>query len=163
MCNTTHLQTTASTSQAHLHYPWRTTYKCVKYLGVHISNNLLGNHHTSLTAKKANSTIGFLRRNIGSCPDNMKKPTPRLYGQRWSMKLRYGPHTTANVVKLEVDYQQTSSPAEMLRQLQIPSLEQRRLNMHAITMFKLLHQEIALPVTPLTHNTRRTRGHGNVT
>ena len=74
-----------------------------KYLGIHISNNLSWNHHTSLTAKKANSTVGFLLRNIGSRPENMKKkayitfvrPTVEYAATVWA------PHTKANVVNPE--------------------------------------------------------------
>ena len=47
--------------------------KTAEYQGVHITTNLSWNHHIDAITKKANSTIGFLRRNIGTCPVKVKK------------------------------------------------------------------------------------------
>ena len=42
------------------------------YLGVSISENLEWGDHISKIASKANSTLGFLRRNLKGCPSKLK-------------------------------------------------------------------------------------------
>jgi hypothetical protein len=43
-----------------------------KYLGLTISKNLSWNNHVNNITKKANSTLAFLQRNIGNCPQRAK-------------------------------------------------------------------------------------------
>jgi hypothetical protein len=43
------------------------------YLGLQISENLKSTTHIRNVAKKANSTLGFLRRNLKYCPQECKK------------------------------------------------------------------------------------------
>ena len=45
----------------------------IKYLGVTITNDLRWNTHISNICTKANRTLGFLRRTLFSCPQNMKE------------------------------------------------------------------------------------------
>ena len=45
----------------------------IKYLGVTITNDLKWNTHISNICTKANRTLGFLRRNLFSCPQNVKE------------------------------------------------------------------------------------------
>ena len=45
----------------------------IKYLGVTISNDLKWNTHVSNVCTKANRTFGFLRRNLSSCPQDVKE------------------------------------------------------------------------------------------
>ena len=40
----------------------------IKYLGVTVTNDLKWNTHNSNICTKANRTLGFLRRNLFSCP-----------------------------------------------------------------------------------------------
>ena len=47
--------------------------KTAKYLGLYIATNILWNHHIDGVTKRAYSAIGFLRRNIGTCPVKVKK------------------------------------------------------------------------------------------
>ena len=44
----------------------------IKYLGVTITNDLLWNTHVSNICTKVNQTLGFLRRNLYACPQEMK-------------------------------------------------------------------------------------------
>ena len=44
----------------------------IKYLGVTITNDLKWNTHISNICTKANKTLGFLRRTLFSCPQNVK-------------------------------------------------------------------------------------------
>ena len=109
------------------------------YIGVTLSNSLSWNSHIANVTKKANSTVGFLRRNIGKCHPDIKKqaystfvrPTLEYSCTVWS------PHTQVNKNKLESvqrraarmiksDYRQLSSPTSMLEELKIPTLDRRR-------------------------------------
>ena len=45
----------------------------IKYLGVTIANDLRWNTHVSNIFTKANRTLGFLRRNLYACPQEVKE------------------------------------------------------------------------------------------
>ena len=45
----------------------------IKYLGVPITNDLKWNTHIYNICTKANRTLGFLRRNLFSCPQDVKE------------------------------------------------------------------------------------------
>ena len=45
----------------------------IKYLGVTITNDLKWNTHINNICTKANRTLGFLRRNLFSCPLDVKE------------------------------------------------------------------------------------------
>ena len=45
----------------------------IKYLGMTVSKDLKWNTHVSNVCTKANRTLGFLRRNLLSCPKDVKK------------------------------------------------------------------------------------------
>ena len=45
----------------------------IKYLGITITNDLKWNTHVSNICTKANSTLGFLRRNLAACPRDVKE------------------------------------------------------------------------------------------
>ena len=49
----------------------------IKYLGVTITNDLKWNTHISNVCTKANRTLGFLRRNLYSCPPDVKEAAYR--------------------------------------------------------------------------------------
>ena len=52
------------TLESALHYP---------YLGVELSSTLDWSHHIDNKVNKANKTLGFLRRNLGNCPESIKE------------------------------------------------------------------------------------------
>ena len=43
------------------------------YLGVELSNTMNWSHHIGNVIKKANRSLGFIRRNLGSCPAKVKE------------------------------------------------------------------------------------------
>ena len=45
----------------------------IRYLGVTVSKDLKWNSHVSNVCTKANRTLGFLRRNLSSCPKDVKE------------------------------------------------------------------------------------------
>ena len=42
-------------------------------LGVELCNTLEWGHHIDIKVNKANQTLGFLRRNLGKCPESIKE------------------------------------------------------------------------------------------
>ena len=75
----------------------------IKYLGVTITNDLKWNTHISNVCTKANRTLGFLRRNLYSCPPDVKEAA---YKGLMRPVLEYGssvwnPHTHGLQEELE--------------------------------------------------------------
>ena len=65
----------------------------IKYLGVTTSKNLKWNTHVSNVCTKGNRTLGFLRRNLSSCPQDVKEKAYKgLVDQSWSMLALFGTH-----------------------------------------------------------------------
>ena len=46
---------------------------CAKYLGINITNDLQWSNHISGNSSKANSSLGFIQRNLRSCPQKLKE------------------------------------------------------------------------------------------
>ena len=63
----------------------------IKYLGVTITNDLKWNTHVSNICTKANRTLGFLRRNLSACPQDVKEwHIKDRCAQFWSMVVQFG-------------------------------------------------------------------------
>ena len=60
----------------------------IKYLGVTITSDLRWNTHVSNVCTKANRTLGFLRRNLNSCPQEVKEAAYKA--QSWILAFRFG-------------------------------------------------------------------------
>ena len=59
----------------------------IRYLGVTITNDLRWYTNVSNICTKANRTLGFLTRNLYSCPQDVKKD---WCVQSWSTAVRFG-------------------------------------------------------------------------
>ena len=73
------------------------------YLGITFSEDLKWKNHINNIAKKANSTLGFLRRNLHHCPPDCRK---NAYLALIRSKLEYGsvvwdPYTKGDIDRLE--------------------------------------------------------------
>ena len=109
-----------------------------KYLGATLTDNLSWNAHVDGITKRANNTLGFLRRNLARCPRDTKalcctsliRPTTEYASTAWD------PHTSRNINQLEAvqrraarfvmgDYKTTSSTSQMICHLRWDSLQQR--------------------------------------
>ena len=63
----------------------------IKYLGVTITSDLKWNSHIRNVCSKANRTLGFLRRNLFSCPQDVKKQLIKVWcNQSLSMEAQFG-------------------------------------------------------------------------
>ena len=110
-----------------------------KYLGVSISEDIKWNVHVSDICKKANNTIGFLKRNLNISNPHLKelaykslvRPIVEYACTSWD------PHQQNNIHRLEMiqrraaryvknRFHNTSSVSDMLHQLEWESLEYRR-------------------------------------
>ena len=74
-----------------LHIPRReltfVNVESIKYLGVTITSDLRWNTHVSNVCTKANRTLGFLRRNLYSCPQEVKEAAYKG-GSGWGLLIR---------------------------------------------------------------------------
>ncbi len=147
------------------------------YLGVHLSNNMGWSHHISSGVKKANSRLGFLRRNLRGCPQQLKR---MAYVTGVCSLLEYNatiwdPHLAKDKGVLEAvqhraarwiqgKYSLRSSVNAMLEDLGLDTLVERRQQQHLTLMYKIVHGTVALTpadlgLLPADNRTRSTHIH----
>ncbi|XP_060607677.1 uncharacterized protein LOC132759834 [Ruditapes philippinarum] len=146
-----------------------------KYLGVTLDNTLSWNSHIEATAKKANTTTAFLRRNLSHCPQNIKAT---CYKTLVRPQLEYAssvwdPYTKANISKLENcqlraarfctgDYRYTSSVTAMMEALSWDTLEARRQQTKAVMMYRVIISLVDIRAHHILIPAGvHTRGHAN--
>ena len=140
----------------------------VKYLGVKISKDLRWKAHISHITAKANSTLGFIRRNIDV-------NNPFLKAQAYKSLVRpileysqtvWDPYTETETKQLEAvqrraarmvlnRYRNTSSVGAMMTQLQWRPLAERR-ETARLVMFHKIHYQLVVVIMPLTIKTLTT-------
>ena len=143
----------------------------IKYLGVTITNDLKWNTHISNVCTKANRTLGFLRRNLYSCPPDVKEAA---YKGLVRPVLEYGssvwdPHTHGLQEELEKVQNraarfvtgnyvfETGSMTVILSQLKWESLKKRRKDSRLILLYKGLKGKARIPTDDLIPKNRRCR------
>ena len=130
-----------------------------RYLGVDITSNLSWNTHINKITAKANSSLGFVKRNI-----KVKSPKIRecAYKTLVRPQLEYAstifdPYTKSNIDKLEKvqrraarwttnDYSHYSSVTEMLERLGWRTLQQRRADARLCLLYKIIHELVAISI-----------------
>jgi hypothetical protein len=136
-----------------------------KYLGITISQNLSWNNHIDNVCRKANNTTAFLRRNLSSCPANIRT---KCYTTFVRPQLEYAssvwaPHTQSNINKLESvqwraarfatgNYNTTSSVTTMLNHLKWDTLQQHCLRTKEIMMYRIINGLVAVEPLPFMHH-----------
>ena len=147
-----------------------------KYLGVTISENLSWTPHIDSVSKKANQTLGFLKRNIKVHNKDLKSTayTTLVRPQLEYTSTVWSPHTARDITKLEAvqrrsarwatrDYQRISSLTQMIKDLNLRTLEQRRIDSRLALMCKITYDLVAIPAADyLIPNTRQSR-HNHLT
>ena len=141
----------------------------IKYLGVTITSDLRWNTHVSNVCTKANRTLGFLRRNLYSCPKEVKEAAykglmrPVLdYGSSvWDPpgvqeELESVQKRAARFVTGNYNYE-TGSMTGILGQLKWESLKKRRKDNRLILLYKGLKGKASVPTDDLIPKTRRCR------
>jgi len=145
----------------------------IKYLGVTIDRKVTWTEHTDRIVLKANRVHGFLYRNFKMCSINIKA---KLYKTSIQPILKYAstvwsPYHVKNIVKVESvqrlmahfnfnNYSWQCSITNLLKKLSWPTLYERRLYNHTITLFKIIHNQIDIPIRTsiFTPNSVNTRG-----
>ena len=80
------------------------------YLGVTLSDNMKWNSHISKISKKANSTLGFFKRNLKHCPQD-SRGTAYLSLVRSTLECNsivWDPYLKKNIDKLEKEQRQAA-------------------------------------------------------
>ena len=101
------------------------------YLGLTISEDLQWKTHITNITKKANSTLGFLRRNLKYCSEDCKR---LAYISLVRSTLEYGavvwdPYQSRDIIAVEKVQKQA---------LKLPTLQQRRLESRLVMLYKVV-------------------------
>ncbi|XP_072040272.1 uncharacterized protein [Amphiura filiformis] len=121
------------------------------------------NTHIDATTAKANSMLGFLRRNLGSAPKRVKlqayqclvRPHLDYCGSVWD------PFTATNKHKIEMvqrraarfitnnySWDNTTSVTALLQQLGLPTLEERRYIQRLTNFHKIINSQMDVKLPP---------------
>ena len=143
----------------------------IKYLGVTVTNDLKWDMYISNICTKANRTLGFLRRTLFFCPQDVKEA---VYKGMVRPVLEYGssvydPHTenlqdelekvqnrAARFVTLNYVFE-TGSMTGILGQLKWESLKKRRKDNRLILLYKGLEGKARIPTDDIIPKIRRCR------
>ena len=131
------------------------------YLGVHLSKDLRWNVNVAETSKKANATLGFIRRNLSKCSQDVKD---KAYKSLVRPQMEYAtaawdPHTKKNIEELEKIqrraarfvtgvYSRYQSVSKLIKELEWDSLSLRRTVNRLTIMYKILNNQIAIDIPP---------------
>ena len=158
----------------HLRGNYLENVESIKYLGVTITSHLRWNTHVSNVCTKANRTLRFLRRNLYSCPQEVKEaaykglvrpvldygssvwdPTPSTHppthlppGLVLQEELESVQKRAARFVIGNYNYE-TGSMTGILGQLKWESLKKRRKDNRLILLYKGLKGKANLPTDDL--------------
>lgn len=146
------------------------------YLGVTITHNLSWNIHVNNITATANRTLGFIRRNLHSCPQHVKesayktlvRPQVEYSSSTWDPYTQVLTNKIESVQKRSArfvcgDYVSRSpgSMTDMLRKLNWESLQSRRECKRLSTLQKAITGHLSLPVGNLLQPAPRTSRHTN--
>ena len=128
-----------------------------KYLGVTIDSKLSFNQHVDNICKRANSVLGFLRRNFDNSPRKVKADLYLIYIKpilEYTVPV-WAPHTRCLINKLESvqrraarfvmsDYCLTSSVSAMLHCLEWNTIESQVKVLSLVLFYKIIHGQVDL-------------------
>ena len=141
------------------------------YLGLLLSEDLKWAPHINKITKKANSILGFLRRNLYTCPKTLKETA---YFSLVRSNLEYSspvwdPFLKGDIAKVERvqrraarfvlnDYQRDSSVTAMLKSLGWQDLSSRRREARLVLLYKIINNLVTISQNDyLERNHSKTR------
>ena len=145
-----------------------------KYLGVTISDNLEWHDQVSKVAKKANTSLHFISRNLKHCPRKARETAYCTITRSsleycysiWDPRLQKDKDTLEKVNRQGVrmvfnkTWRDSSvSPTQLMKELKWLPLETRRYHQRMSLMYKISYNLVAVPPTQLVKPRRNTRGH----
>ena len=123
-----------------------------------LANTMEWSTHINTTVKKANQTLGFIKRNLKCCP---KKTKETAYKMLVRPKLEYcssvwDPHQQAQTKKLKQvqrraarfvqnDYTRKANITNMMTELKWQPLQHRRTADRLVLLYKITHYLVAIP------------------
>ena len=143
------------------------------YLGVTISNKLKWSAHVSMTAAKANKSLGIIQRNLWNCPNNVKEIA---YTSLVRPKLEYASAACDPFLKKDIsalervqrkaarfcsqNYNRDASVTDMIKDLGWATMETRRRQSRLTLMYKLTYGLIDIDSREylINHSESRTMG-----
>ena len=145
--------------------------RSTKYLGVDLQSNLSWKNNISQVTKKANTMLGFLRRNQRQASEETKTKAYfsmvrsnldycctiwRPYRQDPKHQLEMVQRRAARFIPRR--YRNTVSVTDMLNHLEWETLETKRSKLQLTVLFKIIHELIDIPpseyLTPASSRTR---------
>ncbi len=128
------------------------------YLGVTLSEDLTFSTHLRNITSKASRTLGFLRRNLRSCPAKLKETA---YTTMCRSTLEYAatiwdPYLATEINQLEriqrkaarfvaKDFRRTTSVTQIMQHLKWEPLADRRKNHRLTLLYQIVNNKIAVP------------------
>ena len=147
------------------------TVQSTKYLGVELTNNLYWNKHLETTTMKGKRSLGFPRRNLGTCPREIKALCHKTFVQPIAKYAScvWSPFTKKSIDKVESiqrsaawyvmnDYSTHSCVTTMLQDLGWDSLKHRKEVARVTMMYRMANKLIDIPDNQLIPADRTTRG-----
>ena len=144
-----------------------------KYLGVHITQDLIWSLHIDRVATKASQKLGFIRRNQRGAPAQCKQLAYIALvhsGMEYASTI-WDPHINVHSNKLEKiqrraarwatsQYSHRTSVTSLMDQLKWQPLEDRRCIQRLAVLYKILHHKVAVPMSSidLVYNSKPARG-----
>ena len=131
------------------------------YLGILLSEDMKWHKHISNVTKKASSTLGFLRRNLRTCPIDCRqtayislvRPIMEYGATVWNPYLKKDinrlervQHQAARFITKDYKSREKGCVTKMLNDLDIPSLETRRKEARLTMMYNVVNE--LLPALP---------------
>ena len=141
------------------------------YLCITINSDLTWSDHDTMVVAKANSVLGFLQCNLKYCPPEIKASS---FKSLVIPILEYGynswfPHFQKDIYGIEMiqrravkfifdDSSYNTSVTSLLNTLNWPTLQNHRINLRAIMLYKVINSLIGIPADSLLlHNSSSTR------
>ena len=145
-----------------VHYP---------YLGIELDSNLSWNSHVNNITEKATNVLNFVRRSLYSCPEKTKakayttivRPVLEYASTVWD------PHQANHIEKIEAiqsraarfvrrDYDRHSSVSGMLKELNWPTLKERRYIARTCLFHKAVNDNVAVKIPSYIMTPKQLQG-----